>query len=127
MTRNLARPSLLVAVTLSLAWPLPRPAQAQAVAFAPPADYVVGSNPQWVAVGDFNRDGIQDLAVASRGTNSVWVLLGNGNGTFQAAQSFPANLSPVSVAAADLNGDGLFGLATAHNPSRHVSVLLCNR
>src|SRR6266851_2722645 len=126
MIKNPARRSLLGAWTLLLSLSLPGLAQAQAVSFAPPADYVVGSSPQWVAVGDFNRDGIQDLAVASRGTTSVWVLLGNGNGTFQAARSFPANLSPVSVAVADFNGDGLLDLVTANYDSGDVSVLLDN-
>ena len=47
------------------------------------------------AVGDFNGDGRLDLAVANRGTNpiytdsSVSVQLGNGDGTFQAAQASP--------------------------------------
>ena len=36
-----------------------------------------------IAVGDFNGDGKQDLAVTNEGSNSVSVLLGNGNGTFQ--------------------------------------------
>ncbi len=65
MIRNLARPSLLVALTLSLASALPRVAQAQGVSFAPPADYVVGSSPPWVVVGDFNRDLEADTTVSS--------------------------------------------------------------
>src|SRR6266851_7975744 len=36
--------------------------------------------PRSVAVGDFNRDGVEDLVVAHDGTNNVSVLLGNGDG-----------------------------------------------
>src|SRR6185295_2629619 len=122
--KNPLKHARLAAWTL-LCWPgFLGLAQAQGVSFAPPVDYVVGSNPQWVAVGDFNRDGIQDLAVATRGMTSVSVLLGNGNGTFATAVSFPANLSPVFVAVADVNGDGIQDLVAANYDSNDVSVLL---
>src|SRR5438034_741092 len=41
-----------------------------------------GTAPESVAVGDFNGDGIQDLAVANTGSSTVSILLGNGDGTF---------------------------------------------
>ena len=44
--------------------------------------------PESVAVGDFNGDGKSDLVTADETDNTVSVLLGNGNGTFQAKQSF---------------------------------------
>ena len=42
--------------------------------------------------GDVNWDGKPDLAVANNGSNTVSVLLGNGNGTFQAQQNFATGL-----------------------------------
>ena len=39
-----------------------------------------------VVVADFNGDGKTDLAVSNQ--NSVSVLAGNGNGTFQAAVNY---------------------------------------
>ena len=54
------------------------------------------------------------------------VLLGNGNGTFQTAQSFAAGTSLVAVAVADLNGDGKPDLVTANSSTNDVSVLLGN-
>src|SRR6266496_1102705 len=131
MMKTPARLSLLAVATL-LSWlSLPGLARAQAVSFAPPRDFVAGDNPQWVAVGDFNRDGIQDLAVASRGVapnpgTAVWVLLGNGDGSFQAARSYLVHVSPVSVAVGDFNGDGLQDLVVANYDSSDVSVLLGN-
>ena len=53
------------------------------------------------------------------------VLLGNGNGTFQAKQSFGTGSWPQSVAVADFNGDGKSDLVTADWPER-ASVLLGN-
>src|SRR2546422_7531311 len=78
------------------------------------------------AVGDVNGDGRPDLAVANYGSNSVSVLLGNGDGTFQAAQTFVAGSGPVWVAVGDVNGDGRLDLAVANYYSNSVSVLLGN-
>src|SRR5205807_9414060 len=63
-----------------------------------------GGNPSSVAVGDFNDDGVPDLAVANLGSNNVSVLLGNGDGTFRAARGFPAGAAPLSVAGGDGTG-----------------------
>ena len=59
-----------------------------------------------VAVGDFAHNGNLDLAVANPGDNTVSVLLGNGDGTFQNRVDLPVGAGPVSVAAADL-GNGI--------------------
>ncbi|MCH8149419.1 MAG: VCBS repeat-containing protein, partial [Planctomycetes bacterium] len=56
----------------------------------------------------------------------IGVLLGNGDGSFQAAVSFAAGESPRSVAVADLDGDSVLDLVTANFSSDDVSVLLGN-
>src|SRR5207253_514768 len=90
----------------------------------------VGRDPQSVAVGDFNGDGVPDLAVANRDANTVSVLLGNGDGTFQGAKGLAAGPNPQSVAVGDFNGDGVPDLAVADTKGGHgtigVSVLLGN-
>src|SRR2546422_3325299 len=65
-------------------------------------------------------------AVANTGSNTISVLLGNGDGTFQAAQTFAAGASPWSVTAGDFNNDGKQDLAAANFGSADVSVLLGN-
>jgi hypothetical protein len=93
--------------------------------FAPAVNYPVGNNPYSVAIGDFNGDGKLDLAVANKNDNSLSILLGNGDGTFQAGGIFPTD-SPIFVTAADLNHDGKLDLVTGNNFSNHISVLLGN-
>ena len=78
--------------------------------FNAPAYYSVGSAPWNVVVGDINKDGFLDLAVASDGSGSVSILQGNGDGTFKPAIFVPTGASQVgSVALGDFNGDGFLG------------------
>ncbi len=87
-----------------------------------------GSNPYSLVAADFNGDGKLDLAVANSGNNKVSVLLGNGDGTFQAATAWTLSGSayPYSLTAGDFNGDGITDLVTANNNASNVSVLLGN-
>lgn len=92
------------------------------VAAASPA---TGINPNFIATGDFNRDGILDLATANAPSNTVTVLLGNGAGTFTpTAASLPTGSDPVSIAVGDFNGDGFLDLAVANATGNSVTVLL---
>ncbi len=97
------------------------------LSFLNSASPAVGKNPATVATGDFNGDGIPDLAVANSGSNTVSILLGNGDGTFAAAAVSPTTgNNPESVIVADLNGDGNADLAVANNGSNSVTILLGN-
>jgi hypothetical protein len=90
-------------------------------------NYAVGDEPWFVAVGDFNGDGTPDLAAANRRSGTVSVLLGNGDGTFQAGQTLSSGgNAPLSVAVADFNGDGKQDLAVAYTANREVVVFLGN-
>ena len=77
-------------------------------------------------MADFNGDGKSDLVTANWSGNTASVLLGNGNGTFQAKQSFGTGSEPHVVAVADFNGDGKSDLVTADYGDNTASVLLGN-
>ena len=62
-----------------------------------------------------NGDGKPDLVVALYFYHSVGVLLGNGDGTFQAVTNYDSGGTvPMSVAVADLSGDGKSDIAVAN-------------
>jgi hypothetical protein len=79
-----------------------------------------------LAAADLNGDGNVDLIAANSSDNTLSVLLGNGDGTFQAQTTYASGNSPVALAAADLNGDGNVDLIAANSSDNTLSVLLGN-
>jgi hypothetical protein len=100
--------------------------------FQAAVNYLYGNGPYSVAVGDFNGDGKADIAVVNVGgiaipnANTVFILLGNGDGTFQTAVNY-AVAYPASVAVGDFNGDGRMDVvitASHSSGAGSASVLL---
>lgn len=76
-------------------------------------------------MGDFNRDGKPDLAVAElagNGIGAVKILLGDGNGRLTEASSVDGD-NLVSVGLADFNGDGKLDVAAASYGSASIRLL----
>src|SRR4029079_3829533 len=94
--------------------------------FTAQTTYSVGNNPFSVTTADVNGDGRVDLVTANRLSNTVSVLLGDGDGTFVAQTPYAVGTNPFSVTAADVNGDGQADLIAANMSSNTVSVLLGN-
>lgn len=85
-----------------------------------------GNLPFASAIGDFNRDGNQDLVIANFGNNNVSVKLGNGNGGFFSNQVVNTGQGPQSIAVADINADGFQDMAVANFSGSSVSILIGN-
>ncbi len=94
---------------------------------------LIACSPNFIAVGDFNNDGLIDFAVSFltrpvvAGLPSTAGLIsafqGLGDGTFAFATSVPVGLNPQGLIAADLTGDGVDDVGVAEEISRAVHVL----
>ena len=76
--------------------------------------FPTGTNPSYLAVGDFNGDGKADIVTPNSGAlggGNISVLIGNGDGTFQTAHNYDTGRTPSFAAVADFNGDGKADLA----------------
>ena len=91
-----------------------------------------GTNANSLAVTDVNGDGKPDLLVANFclnkancGSGGVSVLLGNGDGSFQAAVTYPSSgRSAVSLAVGDVDGDGQLDVVVTNVIDNSVGILL---
>jgi hypothetical protein len=86
----------------------------------------VGTDPRGISVADLNGDRKVDMAVVNRGSNTVSILLGKGDGTFAAPANYATGVDPTAVAFGDFNGDGKLDLVTTNRASYTVSILLGN-
>lgn len=82
-----------------------------------------GSRPVEVTMADFNGDGDLDIATTNNSSNTVGVLLGHGDGSFDAAVTYAVGSSPRPVTAYDIDGDGDIDLAVANFNAASVSIL----
>jgi len=90
-----------------------------------PGSFGTFTFPQWTAVGDFNRDGKLDLEVSEESGN-FYILLGNGDGTFQTQQVSTSLAFPDYPKVVDANGDGILDLIFYDPSLQAVAVLLGN-
>lgn len=124
---------LIICAMLSVSAALPglagigKNASSQVLDLGAAVNYPVGAFPSSILVNDFNNDGKLDLVTANYDSDNLSILLGNGDGTLQAAVNYPVVcFSPQSLAAGDFNGDGKLDLATVDNRCANLSMLLGN-
>jgi hypothetical protein len=97
--------------------------------FAPAINLPVGvsgaAQPYSVAIGDFDRDGNNDLAIAEETSGAMVVRLGNGDATFRDEVSYPIDgVRDYIVIARDINLDNVLDLVCANRNGDTVSVLI---
>ena len=88
-----------------------------------PAATPIAGGPVTLTLVDLNTDNHLDIVTANR-ASSIFVLLGNGDGTFGAFATYPTDTWSLFVAAGDFNLDGHPDIATANKYAATVSVLI---
>jgi hypothetical protein len=90
--------------------------------------YPLGIESNGVAVGDFNGDGRDDVAVVNKGagdkTGSLMLFFGKGDGTLGKSKIYKLPGTPLSITTGDLNGDGYLDIVVAKYSGQSVAVFL---
>ncbi len=94
--------------------------------YAAQVPYSVGSGPAEDRVADLSGNGILDVIAENSASNSVSVLMGNGDGTFKPAVNYATGTDPWSMDIGDLTGNGKIDIVTCNNTANTVSVLMGN-
>jgi hypothetical protein len=91
--------------------------------FGAATNYATGVGPRAVVIGDLDRDGKADLAVANYYSHNVSILLGDGAGHFTVGLGYIGGSGPVALTAGDFNLDGKIDLASVDQVKQAVAML----
>ena len=94
--------------------------------FLEASSYTGGAGTVAIAIGDLNGDGKVDVVLGNSSDHTVGVILGNGDGTFQAPMNFGGGTDVDYVAVGDFNKDGHLDVAALNRPGNKVNILLGN-
>jgi hypothetical protein len=88
------------------------------------ASYQVGKNPTTITAADLNHDAHTDLVTTNIASNTLSILLGNGDGTFKDQVQLHVCQEPRALAMGDFNQDNHADVALACSGGDEVELLL---
>jgi hypothetical protein len=96
--------------------------------FAPARVFRFGQTLRRPALGDLNADGRLDIIVTDQAADSVWIMIGKGDGTFltQYQVPVPNSRNPSSVAVGNFDDSGNADLAVADSRLSRIFILRNN-
>ena len=96
--------------------------------FATKVDFVTGSSPKGITLGDLDGDGKLDIAVTNSSSSTISVFRNTSTSgslttsSFEAKVDFTTLTNPLGISLGDLDGDGKLDIAVANNGSAKMSV-----
>ena len=99
--------------------------------FGAPTTFFTGTMPYEIALGDFNHDGVKDVAVADVDVHTIHVLIGgrdgsgHWDGTFAQAV-YPTNNRPLGMVTGDFNEDGITDIVVTEYTDNTLALFLGN-
>lgn len=96
--------------------------------FSDPESMPVKGQPTGVVVGDYDKDGNTDVAVAlaGNGNKGVQVLWGKGDGKFEGSKAYKGGKQPLSIVNIDTNNDGFLDFVTSSNSLHALTTVVNN-
>ncbi len=88
------------------------------------ASYKVGKNPTTITPLDIDQDGITDLLTTNVSSNTLSILIGNGDGTFHEQMQLHVCQEPRSLATGAFNADPYPDIVLACAGGDQIAVLL---
>lgn len=88
--------------------------------------YEAGRNPNRVAIGDADGDGVNDIVTSDNSSNKIYLFLMNKNGTVLSSLPITVGNHPKGVAIADLTGDGKGDILVCNNADNDISIIISN-
>lgn len=88
------------------------------------ASYKVGKNPTTITTADFNHDSFTDLITTNISSNTLSILLGNGDGSFQEQMQVKVCQEPRALAMADFNLDTHSDVVLACSGGDEIALLV---
>jgi uncharacterized protein (TIGR03437 family) len=127
VTVYFSNPCLSSQASFTVRVPVPPPAiNCQSLRFTRRQDYPSTGTPYSVTTGDFNRDGMMDIASTNTAESNVSILLAkteNGVRTFESAGAIATGQEPRFIATGDFNRDGYADLTTANYQGSSLSII----
>lgn len=92
--------------------------------FSPKSSYGLGIDHNSICSGDFDGDGILDIATSNLSGGDISILKGVGGGTFSAPVNYTVGINPHELCTSDFNNDDYLDLAVVNYGTNDISILL---
>jgi hypothetical protein len=85
--------------------------------------FQAGQNPNRIALGDVNGDGINDIATSDYEGNKIYLFIMDNAGHQLTGKAIPTGLHPKGIAIADLNSDRKADIVVCNNADNNITII----